>query len=68
LPLGTLSARAGRLKPPELVAAVYDGVRENPTTRDVDACVQAAREANVDLLVGLGGGSSMDTAKGRTFC
>ncbi len=50
-----------------LSVAVFDGVRENPTTRDVDACVAAAREANADLLVGLGGGSSMDTAKGANF-
>ena len=50
-----------------LVAAVYDGVHENPTTRDVAACVRAARGANAELLVGLGGGSSMDTAKGANF-
>ena len=50
-----------------LSVAVYDGVRENPTTRDVNACVAAARDANADLLVGLGGGSSMDTAKGANF-
>jgi len=48
-------------------AAVYDRVRENPTARDVDDCVAFARGAAVDLLVGLGGGSSMDTAKGCNF-
>ena len=48
-------------------AVTYDQVRENPTTRDVDHCVKVAREASVDLLVGLGGGSSMDTAKGCNF-
>ena len=46
-----------------LSVAVFDQVRENPTTEDVDACVRVAREASVDLIVGLGGGSSMDTAK-----
>ena len=45
----------------------YDQVRENPTTRDVDACVAVARAAGIDLIVGLGGGSSMDTAKGANF-
>jgi len=50
-----------------IAAAVYDGVRENPTTEDVDACVAAAREAGADLLVGLGGGSSIDAAKGANF-
>src|ERR1043165_9437704 len=47
-----------------LGVVVYDRVRENPTTRDVDECVRVARAAGIDLFVGLGGGSSMDTAKG----
>jgi alcohol dehydrogenase len=46
---------------------IYDQVRENPTTRDVDACVAVARAAGINLIVGLGGGSSMDTAKGANF-
>jgi alcohol dehydrogenase len=46
---------------------VFDGVRENPTTRDVDACLEVARPADVDTIIGLGGGSSMDTAKGCNF-
>ena len=45
----------------------FDGVRENPTTRDVDECLAVARTAAVDCLIGLGGGSSMDTAKGCNF-
>ncbi len=47
--------------------AVFDGVRENPTTLHVEAGVAAAREAETDLLIGLGGGSSMDCAKGINF-
>jgi alcohol dehydrogenase len=46
---------------------VFDGVRENPTTTDVNHCVEVARRAETDLLIGLGGGSSMDTAKGCNF-
>lgn len=46
---------------------VFDEVHENPTTHDVERCVVAARDAGVDLIVGLGGGSSMDTAKGCNF-
>ncbi len=46
---------------------LFDAVRENPTTDDVDACLKVARSANVDTLVGLGGGSSLDTAKGCNF-
>jgi alcohol dehydrogenase class IV len=50
-----------------LSVAVYDGVNENPATSDVDRCVEAARESKCDLIIGLGGGSSMDTAKGCNF-
>lgn len=47
-----------------LAVALFDQVRENPTTRDVEDCRSVAGPAGVDLLVGLGGGSAMDTAKG----
>lgn len=50
-----------------LEAKVFAGVHENPTTVDVDHCVNTAREFGADLLIGLGGGSSMDTAKGCNF-
>jgi alcohol dehydrogenase len=50
-----------------LRATVFDRVKENPTTRHVGDCVAAAREHNIDFIVGLGGGSSMDTAKGANF-
>ncbi|MHB1307218.1 MAG: iron-containing alcohol dehydrogenase [Limisphaerales bacterium] len=50
-----------------LAVAVFDQVRENPTTLDVARCVAALTAQGADLLVGLGGGSSMDTAKGANF-
>jgi alcohol dehydrogenase len=50
-----------------LQVAIYDAVRENPTTLDVDRCVEVAKKEAIDLFVGLGGGSSMDTAKGANF-
>lgn len=50
-----------------LAVQVYGEVRENPSTEDVDHCVQIAREFATDLIIGLGGGSSMDTAKGCNF-
>jgi alcohol dehydrogenase class IV len=46
---------------------LYDQARENPTTQCVDACVAVANAAGIDTIVGLGGGSSMDTAKGCNF-
>lgn len=50
-----------------LVVTLFDGVQENPTTDHVDAGVAVAREFRPELIVGLGGGSSMDCAKGINF-
>lgn len=50
-----------------LEARVFGAVRENPSTKDVAACVEVAREFGADFIIGLGGGSSMDTAKGCNF-
>lgn len=50
-----------------LRVAVFDQVRENPTTLDVARCVAVARASGCEALVGLGGGSAMDTAKGCNF-
>ena len=41
----------------------YDGVVPNPTTESVDAGTEAARKAGAEAVIGLGGGSVMDTAK-----
>src|SRR4051812_28785340 len=50
-----------------VTTVVFSQVRENPTTRDVDACLQIAKASGIDSFIGLGGGSSMDTAKGCNF-
>jgi len=48
-------------------AAVFDGVEQNPTSRHVAHGVAVAREVRIDGLVGLGGGSALDCAKGINF-
>jgi len=50
-----------------VAVSCFDRVEENPSTRCVDACLETARRGAVDAVVGLGGGSSMDTAKGCNF-
>lgn len=50
-----------------LAVSVFDQVVENPTTETVDRCLVHAWSFAPDLLVGLGGGSSMDCAKGVNF-
>ncbi|MCA9174179.1 MAG: iron-containing alcohol dehydrogenase, partial [Planctomycetales bacterium] len=45
----------------------FSDLRENPTTDEVAAGVKIANRYEPELLVGLGGGSSMDCAKGINF-
>jgi alcohol dehydrogenase len=46
---------------------LFEGAHENPTTDDIDAGLAIAQKFQPDLIVGLGGGSSMDCAKGINF-
>jgi alcohol dehydrogenase len=55
------------LKAAGLEIAVFDRAKENPTTKCVEDCVAVATAATIDTIIGLGGGSSMDTAKGCNF-
>jgi len=50
-----------------LEVTTYADVHPNPTTDDVDRALAVARAAEIDLIIGLGGGSSMDCAKGVNF-
>lgn len=45
----------------------FHGLSENPTTTHVESGLAIARDFRPDLIVGLGGGSSMDCAKGINF-
>lgn len=42
---------------------VFDKVKPNPTVTIVKDCVQLAKNEAIDVIVALGGGSSIDTAK-----
>jgi alcohol dehydrogenase len=57
----------GSLREAGLEVCVFDGVEESPTDRHVQAGAEAARRHRVDFLVAVGGGSSMDCAKGTNF-
>jgi alcohol dehydrogenase len=50
-----------------ITTSLFDGVSENPTTENVEAGTKLARRFEPELLVGIGGGSSMDCAKGINF-
>lgn len=46
---------------------LFDGVVEDPTDTCVDAGLAAFRNGDFDCIIGLGGGSPMDTAKAISF-
>ena len=50
-----------------IAVATFSGFDHDPTSAMADAGAAVAREAAVDSLVGLGGGSSMDCAKSIGF-
>lgn len=61
-------ARAGELlAAAELEHELWAESQEDPTELDVARCAEHARAFAPDLFVGLGGGSSIDTAKGANF-
>jgi len=51
------------LKAAGLSYVLYDKVIPNPDTESVDAAMAAFRDSGADLIVGVGGGSALDTAK-----
>jgi alcohol dehydrogenase class IV len=60
---GLFGRAKGLLVEAGLAVARFDGVVSNPTTDVVSQGAQIAREFKADIIVGIGGGSTMDTAK-----
>src|SRR5262245_35435742 len=57
----------GHLQEAGLEVFVFDDVRENPTSTQVEVGAAFARDRAIDLIIAVGGGSSMDCAKGLNF-
>lgn len=64
---GHVDRAAQSMRDAGVEVTVFSGVEENPTTQHVDAGVKVARDLGINLIIGLGGGSSMDAAKGINF-
>ncbi|MET0498673.1 MAG: iron-containing alcohol dehydrogenase [Steroidobacteraceae bacterium] len=45
------------------LVTIWDSVQGEPTLRDFQAALAAAKDAGTDAVIGLGGGSAMDVAK-----
>jgi alcohol dehydrogenase class IV len=46
---------------------IFDKVEVEPSARIVDECAQVARDEGYDIIIGIGGGSSLDVAKGAAI-
>jgi alcohol dehydrogenase len=64
---GHAPAALASLEAAGLQATVFSGSKENPSEADAQVACDAFRDSGAELIVGLGGGSSLDTAKGAAF-
>ncbi len=64
---GHADRAAQSLRDAGVEVTIFHGVEENPTTEHVAAGVRIARDLGINAIVGVGGGSSMDAAKGINF-
>lgn len=60
---GHLPRVQGLLASRGVASLVFDRVKSNPETAEVDEAAALARDTGADFVVGLGGGSPMDSAK-----
>ena len=61
--LGYVDRVCAALKEGGHAMVIYNGVQPNPTIESVRECAALARNEGCSFIVGLGGGSSIDTAK-----
>ena len=61
---GTLDRLHKMILPKAEHVVLFDHVKANPTLQDVMEGADIAKENGIDCIIGIGGGSSLDTAKG----
>lgn len=62
--VGLMDRVVGDLKEKGVDAIAFEKVEPNPRSSTVDEGAEIARSEKIDLVIGLGGGSAMDAAKG----
>lgn len=60
---GIVDRVMGHLKGGDISYTIFDGVEPDPKIRNVIEAVEVIKKGSHDLLIGLGGGSSIDAAK-----
>lgn len=63
LETGTVDLVTKELDKKQIKYIVYDGVKPNPSVKNVQDGLKIAKDNNVECIVAVGGGSSIDTAK-----
>lgn len=61
---GIINRVTDYLKKDGVSVIVFDKIEPNPRTSTIDEAAELARKNDCDLIIGLGGGSPMDAAKG----
>ena len=64
---GLVDRVTGPLEAEGLAYEVFDRVEPEPPARIIDECAATVRDGGFDLILGVGGGSSLDTAKAASF-
>ncbi len=64
---GLVSSVEGSLKTQKIDFGVFDKVEAEPPARIVDECARVILEKEYDIVIGIGGGSSLDVAKGAAI-
>jgi alcohol dehydrogenase YqhD (iron-dependent ADH family) len=62
--LGILDKTVDLLRKGKIDSVVFEGIEPNPRHTTCDKAAAMARDSGCDFVIGLGGGSSMDAAKG----
>lgn len=61
--LGILNSLIKTFDESKIRYSIYYNVVPNPTTQNVEECVELYKKEHCDSIIGFGGGSAMDTAK-----
>lgn len=65
---GSLQETLARLKDQSIEVTEYKGIKPNPRVEDVDEAARIGRDKKVEMVVAVGGGSVIDSAKIIAIC
>jgi alcohol dehydrogenase YqhD (iron-dependent ADH family) len=65
---GSYNDTVSELKNAGIAISEFSGIRPNPTIEEVDAATELGLEKGVDMVVAVGGGSVIDSAKIMAVC